>query len=416
LGAEAIILSTRQVQGGRGPFGLFGRPMLEVTAARDADGEAGEAPGFLASLPQAFAKGRQPGAKGNAAGGAGGLEEQALRALLTRQRLETQNLLAPLQDEIHELKQTLRAAGDAQRSAARDEDSLARIHADLREMRQTIHRLSSQSAGLRDADWPENLVVLYQQLIFGGLEEKFARRLMEEAAKTVPAREIEDFAYVKIFMARMLMRIVKVTGGFQPEPGQRKVCALVGPTGVGKTTTVAKIASEQLLQHRRQVALITVDTFRIAAVEQLKVYAKIMSLPISVVSSRAELRQALDHYADKELVLVDTGGRSQRDSLQMSELRQLLGDDAGVETYLALSAATKDVDQTEITRRFGEVPLRGVIFTKLDESGTFGSLFNHAIRFKLPIAYLTTGQKVPEDLETASKERLVDLLLNLSAE
>jgi flagellar biosynthesis protein FlhF len=403
LGAEAIILSTRQVRGGGGTFGLFGKPMLEVTAARDADGEGEAAESMIAALPKSLGR--------KAKGG----ENGALQSILARQRAEAQSLLSPLQDEIQDLKSVLRASGDQQRAAVREEMAITQIRADMGEMRQMMHLLAAQSAGLRDANYPENLVVLYQQLTFNGLEDKFARRLIEEANKTIAPKELEDFSYVKIFLARMLMKIVKVTGAFRSEAGRQRVCALVGPTGVGKTTTVAKLASEQLLKHHRQVALITVDTFRIAAVEQLKIYAKIMGVPITVVTGKQELQQAIQSCADKDVVLIDTGGRSQRDDMQMSELYQLFGGESPIETYLTLSATTKDSDLTEVTRRFGEVPLAGVLFTKLDESTTFGSLINHSIRFKLPTAYLATGQKVPEDLEVATKERLVDLLLNISA-
>ena len=112
--------------------------------------------------------------------------------------------------------------------------------------------------------------------------------------------------------------------------------------------------------------------------------------------------------------IVATRRRSQRDDLQMSEIYQLFGGEDGIDIYLTLSATTKDSDLNEITSRFSEIPLGGLVFTKLDESTVFGPIFNHAIRFKTPIAYLTTGQKVPEDIETATKERLVDLLLNIS--
>jgi len=416
LGTEAIILSTRQVRGGRGTFGLFGKTMLEVTAARDADLSAEDAANLAASNPSIFGKLSKlkkgppgPGASGTA-------DDQVVRQIMAKHRVETQGLLAPLQDDIHELKEILRTVGDRGRGQARDEASISQIRSEMAEMRQMLHMLSAQSAGLRDANFPENLVVLYQQLLFNGMEEKFARRLIEECARTIPPKDLEDFAYVKIFLARMLMKIIRVTGGIEADPGRQKVVALVGPTGVGKTTTVAKLASEQLLKHHRQVALITVDTFRIAAVEQLKVYAKIMGVPIAVVNDRAELQQAMQNFSNKDVVFVDTGGRSQRDELQMSELYSLFGNgtDPAIDVFLTLGATTKDADLTEITRKFGEIPLKAVSFTKLDESTQYGSIFNHAIRFKLPVAYLTTGQKVPEDLEVTTKERLVDLLLNIT--
>ena len=415
LGTEAIILSTRQVRGGGGTFGLFGKPILEVTAARDLDGSIdtnGSVPDPLAPANsrwtrlQALLKGRanqEPA------------ENTFMRQIMAKNRMETRQLLTPLQDDIQELKEILHAVGDSQRGALRGEEDLHQIRAEMGEMRQMLNAITAQSAGLRDANYHENLVVLYQQLIFNGVEEKFARRLIEEASKNIPAQEIDDFNYVKIFLARMLMKIVKVSGGIRTEPERHRIVALIGPTGVGKTTTVAKLASEQLLKHKKRVALITVDTFRIAAVEQLKVYARIMGLPISVVNSKAELRQAIANHANCDAIFIDTGGRSQRDDLQMSELRKLFGGEDGIEIALTLSSTTKDSDLSDITRRFGELPIGQVLFTKLDESTTYGSMFNHAIRFKLPIGYLATGQKVPEDIEVATKERLVDLVLNISA-
>ncbi|MBI3993395.1 MAG: flagellar biosynthesis protein FlhF [Candidatus Lambdaproteobacteria bacterium] len=410
LGADAVILSTRQVRGGSGTFGLFGKPMMEVTAARDTDG--GELTPDMALAGSGGPKGRLHQMIRNR--GTSPSEHEFVRQMMAKGQAETQSLLTPLQDEIQELRGLLQATSESTRNGLRDEAAVRQIRSEMGEIRQLLQNLSMQSAGMRDANYPENLVVLFQQLIFNGMEEKFARRLIEESMKNIPSTEIHDFSYVKIFLARMLMKIIKVSGGLAGGPGKRTIAALVGPTGVGKTTSVAKLASEQLLKYRRQVALITVDTFRIAAVEQLKVYAKIMGVPITVVNTKDEMRAAIDKFKQADVILIDTGGRSQRDDLQMSEIYTLFRGADDINIILALSATTKDSDLTEVTRRFGEIPLSAVMFTKLDESTTFGSLFNHAIRFKLPFAYLTTGQKVPEDIEVASKERLVDLLLNIS--
>ena len=415
LGTDAIILSTRKVRSGAGAFGLFGKPLLEVIAARDEDitGGAPTAGGDIEDiLSQVNRKSRLLSlSKGDMPA-----ETDLMRQVLIKNRQETEQLLTPLQDDIQELKGVLQTVGESQRGNLRDENTIVQMRAELSEMRSILQGLSAQTNGLKDANFPENLVVLYQQMIFNGMEEKFARRLIEEASKNIPQNEMADFTYVKVFLARMLMKIIKVSGGRSLDEGEQKVVALVGPTGVGKTTTVAKLASEQHLKHNRKVAMITVDTFRIAAVEQLKVYAKIMDLPLTVVNDKSELRQAIRNYAQYDMIFVDTGGRSQWDDLQMAELKNLFGDNSGIEINLALSATTKDTDQTDITRRFSDLPLASVLFTKLDESTTYGSLFNHAIRFKMPISYLATGQKVPEDIEVATKERMVDLLLNIAGE
>lgn len=411
LGANAIILSTRQVRGGGATFGLFGKPMLEVTAARETPESDPASDAMLASLPEAT---RTRLAQRNAVPALEGPPDNGMEQALSRTRLDAQNMLAPLQDEIQELKDVMTLAGNRQRGEIHDEAAIQQIRTDISEMRNVLQGLSAQQAGLNKVNFHDNLIVLYQQLMFNGVEEKFAHRLIEEAQKSIPPKELEDFSYVKIFLARMLMKITRVTGGITVEPDRQKIVALVGPTGVGKTTTVAKLASEQLLQQKRKVSLITVDTFRIAAVEQLKVYAKIMGVPITVVQGKQELEKAIRAASDADVVFVDTGGRSPRDDLQMAELIKLFGGEDELDIFLGLSSTTKDADLGEVTRRFSEIPLKGIVFTKLDESSTYGSLFNHAIRFKLPIAYLTTGQKVPEDIEVATKERLVDLLLNIT--
>lgn len=420
LGTDAIILSTRKVRSGGGTFGLFGKPQLEVTAARDGDFQTDGNSAAQAESSDLLNHARRK-TRLLQLGGVGdkddpGLGADQMRNLLSKNRVETQQLLAPLQDDIQELKDILQIVGDSQRGRLHDDTSISQIRAELGDMRSVLQSLSAKSNGLREANYPENLVVLYQQMIFNGLEEKFARRLTEEANKNIPLNEVEDFNYVKIFLARMLMKIVKVDGGIKTEPDEQKIVVLVGPTGVGKTTTLAKLASEQHLKHNKQVALITVDTFRIAAVEQLKVYAKILSLPVTVVNNKTELRQAIRNHAQYDVIFIDTAGRSQWDDLQMVELRNLLAGEEQIDIALTLSSTTKDSDQTDITRRFGELPISSVYFTKLDESTTYGSLFNHAIRFKRPISYLATGQKVPEDIEVATKERLVDLMLNISGD
>ena len=210
------------------------------------------------------------------------------------------------------------------------------------------------------------------------------------------------------------MKIIKTTNGIENIEQSQKIVSFIGPTGVGKTTTAAKICSEQILQYKRKVALITVDTMRIAAVEQLRAYAKVINVPLSIVSDKVELDRAISSYADYDVIVIDTGGCSQRDETQMFELRDIFDERGRLHNILVLSATTKDSDTNEITRKFGSMPLDSIVFTKLDESSSYGSIFNHAIRFKKPVSYLTTGQNVPEDIELATKERLVDLLLHIS--
>jgi len=412
LGPEAIIVSTRQVREGK--FGLFGKTMLEVTAARDDKPKAEPAPAKKAAAPSASASAALTKANSPfTPPPMPGLSQNSASFSNQGGRQSVQTALQPLRQEIQSLREMIHTMEN--KSSAYKDHSATQIRNEMGEMRNMLHSFVARSSYQQgDLDLPENLMVLYQQLKFSGLEEKFAKRLVMEARKNISENDLENFSYVKIFLARMLMKIIKTTRGIENINTSQKILALIGPTGVGKTTTAAKIASEQMLRYKRRVALITVDTFRIAAVEQLRTYAKIINVPLSIVSNKDELDKAISSYADYEVIVVDTGGCSQRDEMQLFELRELFGVRKGIHNILVLSTTTKDTDMNEITRRFGAIPLDSVIFTKLDESTSYGAIFNHAIRFKKPVAFLTTGQKVPEDIEVASKERLVDLLLNIS--
>ena len=409
LGPEAIIVSTRQVKEGRGTFGLFGKTVLEVTAARDDRPKATLSTALGRNLngqPSLSAEELTPSAE---------VQNPPLRhpsPPLSSPPPFDPGHLQPIRQELQGLREMVEELGN--RTSAFEEFSNNQLRHELGEMRHMLHLMASRSSLPDDLDLPENLMMLYQQLKFGGLEDKFSRRLVLEAQKNISDEDLQNFSYVKIFLARMLMKIIRTTEGIEYITSSQKVVALIGPTGVGKTTTAAKIASEQMLKRKRRVGLITVDTFRIAAVEQLRTYAKIINVPLRIVSDRQEMDKAVESFSDCDVVVIDTGGCSQRDEGQMFELREIFDERGRIHNLLVLSSTTKDNDLNEITRKFGVMPIDGVIFTKLDESASYGTIFNHAIRFKQPISFLSTGQKVPDDIEMATKERMVDLLLNIS--
>jgi flagellar biosynthesis protein FlhF len=192
------------------------------------------------------------------------------------------------------------------------------------------------------------------------------------------------------------------------------VVPLVGPTGVGKTTTLAKLATTYALTLGRRVGLLTVDTYRVAAVEQLRTYADILSLPLVVAYTPQEVRAALEQLSDCELVLVDTAGRSPRAKAQMEELTTFLAEMGDVHTHLVFSATTRESDLTEIIANFStHAPLEGLIVTKLDETLSYGCLYNAVRQSGKPIAFVTTGQSVPEDIVIADAACLASYLVGI---
>jgi flagellar biosynthesis protein FlhF len=200
-----------------------------------------------------------------------------------------------------------------------------------------------------------------------------------------------------------------------PPPGSQppRVVVLVGPTGVGKTTTIAKLAARARLGGGQQVALITLDTFRIAAVDQLQKYAQIIGVPLAVASDPVEFRTAVAAFAKDgvETVFVDSAGRSQRDELKMTELKEFLRVLPGVEVHLVLSTTTGSRTLRSVAERFGGAGFQRVILTKLDESASFGGILEALVAIGKPVSFLTDGQNVPDDLMISDPERLADLVL-----
>ncbi len=193
--------------------------------------------------------------------------------------------------------------------------------------------------------------------------------------------------------------------------GARRVVALVGPTGVGKTTTVAKLAARFKLQHGLRVGLLTVDTYRIAAIEQLKTYADIIDLPLAVGGDPESARRALDELGAVDLVLVDTAGRSPKDQPKIHELGELLTRLRPDEVHLVLSASTSRRSLRATADQFAPARPDRLILTKLDEAETLGAFAAILGRSERPVSYLTTGQSVPDDIEEADRGRLARLIV-----
>ncbi|MGM9571173.1 MAG: DEAD/DEAH box helicase family protein [bacterium] len=190
-----------------------------------------------------------------------------------------------------------------------------------------------------------------------------------------------------------------------------QVIVIAGPTGVGKTTTIAKLTAQYTLLAGKSIALLTADTYRIAAVDQLKTYGQIMNVPVEAVYTPNELKDALKKYADKDIIFLDTAGRNQKNTEQMEELQQFLAVIDEPETVLVLSATTKYEDLQNIVDNFAQINFTHIVFTKLDETESYGSMLSLLADINKPLAYVARGQNVPDDLEPAAYELLLDDLL-----
>lgn len=189
------------------------------------------------------------------------------------------------------------------------------------------------------------------------------------------------------------------------------VVPFVGPTGVGKTTTIAKLAANLKLLAQKDIGLVTADTYRVAAVEQLRTYANIIGIDLHVAYTPDELQQAVSNLADRDLILIDTAGRSQNNAMHMGELRAFLDMLEDPQVHLVMSATTRQTDLEDIAARFAPCGYERLIFTKVDETSTYGTLYELPRRTGKPLAYITVGQSVPDAIEVANADRIAGLIM-----
>lgn len=254
--------------------------------------------------------------------------------------------------------------------------------------------------------------LIYKQLLSNEVDEKYVNELTSEIESSIKKDaqldRILGAVYQKLVLKLGQPSVIDIT------PGKTKYVFFLGPTGVGKTTTIAKIASSFKIKEKRNVGLLTADTYRIAAVEQLRTYANILGIPLSVVYSASEIEEARKDLDKYEVVLVDTAGRSDKNKEQIDELKRLINaiPEEDREIYLVLSATTKYGDLIRITEVYKDVAKYKLIFTKVDETGTIGNIYNILMRTGAGLSYVTFGQNVPDDISAADTQSIAKQLLS----
>ena len=296
------------------------------------------------------------------------------------------------------------------RSDRATEDHFQGQLAHLQSMVQELCRRSSSSGG---QDLPEELFHLFTDLIDSELSEDLARQLVERLRLEAPDADLSDPVMTKARLTRMLENEIQVVAPISLTPDRCRVVALVGPTGVGKTTTIAKLAANYRLREKRKIGLITVDTYRVAAIEQLRTYADIIGLPMQVVSSPRQMREAVRQMEDLDLILMDTAGRSPKDEVKILELKSFLSEAGADEVHLVLSSVAGANTLEQTAKRFSVVGTTALVLTKLDEATGLGTVLPVLRASKLPLSYLTNGQNVPDDIEKADPQRVANLILGM---
>ncbi len=302
---------------------------------------------------------------------------------------------------------------DDYRARYRD-DFRRQVAGQLDELHAMVEKLCDHAASAPAHDLPEAVFRAFTDLIEAEVDESIAREWIEEIRRDGEGRILADPALVKVRVVEMLENEIKVAGPIVTEAGKCRVVALVGPTGVGKTTTIAKLAANYRLREKRRVGLITVDTYRVAAVEQLRTYADIIDLPMEVVATPREMRDAVARMSHLDLVLMDTAGRSPRDEVKIQELKSMLGEAEPDEVHLVLSSAAGAKNLVSTAEKFADVGTTAIVLTKLDEAHSLGHLVSLVRNCPLPVSYLTDGQNVPDDIQVAARGEMAERLLGIS--
>ncbi|HEX12952.1 MAG: flagellar biosynthesis protein FlhF [Desulfurella sp.] len=354
LGEEAVILSTRKVRKGSF-FSFFKREVIEVTAAIEHKQESKKA--NFASL----------------------IESQNIDSSkqdLEKKILELENLLKsatknPLQEVVESIKN------------------------DLDNLKSSLSYMAKKEGEIDIYNLPISVQKYFNLMNEKGINKKYSFKISKAMYDNLYAEKLKDENYTIDYLTVLLSQF------FKTAQLDEQIVVLTGPTGVGKTTTIAKLAAIEKLKNKKKVSIITTDTYRIGAVDQLLTYSKIMEIPMQVCITKNDLQKAVNEFSDYDKIFIDTVGRSQKDIKRLEESFNLFKDQEGMHFSLVLALNTKEEDCMEIYEKFSKLRIDSLLLTKLDETNTPGTMLNFAVKTKKPISYISFGQDVPDDIVKA---------------
>lgn len=426
LGADALVLNIKKRQP-KGLFARFRKASVEVTAAYDDDdlqveetvSKKSSKKNKLSDIEKILEKQHEKQ-----------LEKQLERQLKDKKdKKEKKDKDNKNNDNKDNNENPDKPEGDTKTDSVKDKtiveqgimiESLEKKISTTEELLQKVMNqltLSKQGTYDRVRKYENNMIQLfYDELVSQGVKEQIAEKILED----VNSIDEEDKIDINLIVKIVYNTIINSIGGVSPIEVKRnrkagaKLIYIIGPTGVGKTTTIAKLASNFVLSGSMNVGLITADTYRIAAVEQLKTYSEILGIDIGVVYNNSDLLDNIKNMQrNNDIILIDTAGRSHKNSNNLIELQELLSATPNSEKYLVLSVTTKYEDLINIINAYSAITDFKIIFTKLDETSCYGSILNICYLTGKTISYVTFGQSVPDDMEVAQPEKIAKALLGL---
>ena len=395
LGNGVVTMNVKTVKR-KGLAGVFGARQVEVTVALEEEGDNPRSVRREGTPSRSSAASLAAGSTGNTA------QPKATRGLMGE---NSQNIEKKLDNLENLLVKSLR-----QEEASREEQMLksGNYSDDGQE-----DNLEGSSEKEEISEQEKFIRLLYNTMLENEVDEKYANQIIGDVDKTGKQELPIDYILANVYQ-KMILKFNKPTGIAPAENGP-KVVLFMGPTGVGKTTTIAKIASSYVIDYKKNVALLTADTYRIAAAEQLHTYANILEVPFQVVYTPEEAVSAIKNYKDFDYIFMDTSGHSHQNEERLDSMKKLIetvGAEAEYQAFLVLSATTKYRDLLKIATSYREISEYQLVFTKLDETSSLGNLLNVKMQVGAEIAFVTYGQNVPDDIELFNPQKAVKQLLS----
>ena len=284
------------------------------------------------------------------------------------------------------------------------------LHEEIGEIKRLIAETQALVSTRTGVEGPRELAEEYASLATTKVSEGLAQKMVARLRNQLPPEGLRDKAKIRTAVRGLVKDMIRCTDGIALKPGRCTRVAFIGPTGVGKTTTIAKLVS--IYAHRgREVAVITNDTYRIAAAEQIKRVAQLVGVPIRVCQRPREIEQALEEFSNRDLVLVDTAGRSQKNARRLDDLKEVLAATRPDETHLVVSLTTQAETVVDVAERFAPCGYDRLVVTKLDEAIKLGVVLDVLSRIQTELSFVCTGQEIPRDIEVADSTRLASLIL-----
>jgi flagellar biosynthesis protein FlhF len=356
MGKDAVILQTKWIKKG-GFLGFFSKSMVEVVAANDIN---------------------------------------------MKQEPVQKPLLSPTLPNIGKFEN---------KSKAEDLENIRSDINEVKEMIKDLYKDQKSAIDLDDFHLPSNLSSFYGRMISMQVDVEIAKDIITNCISSLSKNNMADGTNIYHAIKDEITLRMGPTMPIELTDGNRSIVAFVGPTGVGKTTTIAKLAANFSLYRGKRVAMITADTFRVGAIEQLRLYGELLEIPVHTIYNTDDARRIMEELKAYDLILVDTTGTSPSNKIQIKKTKGLLDTLSPTDVHMVISAATKDQDMDEILSSYKEMRYSKLLITKLDETRTYGTILNAVKMTDCPLSYITSGQNVPDDIEIASSEKIAEMIL-----